>query len=71
VEFERTVGATSGLTSGVPAADEPGGLERGATVGRFVLLGTLGAGGMGVVYAAHDPELDRKVALKLLLRRTR
>jgi len=41
-------------------------LARGASIGRYVVLGLVGRGGMGEVYAAYDPELDRKVAVKLL-----
>src|SRR5579863_5802328 len=41
-------------------------LGRGAIIGRYVVLGLVGRGGMGEVYAAYDPELDRKVAVKLL-----
>jgi len=44
-------------------ADAP---RRGDPIGHFTIVGRLGAGGMGIVYAAYDVELNRKVAIKLL-----
>jgi tetratricopeptide (TPR) repeat protein len=35
-------------------------------IGRYTVLRTVGKGGMGVVYEAYDPELDRRVAIKLV-----
>ncbi|WP_428263499.1 protein kinase domain-containing protein [Haliangium sp.] len=42
------------------------GYQRGATIGRYIVLDQLGAGTMGAVYSAYDPELDRRIAVKLL-----
>ena len=47
----------------------PEDLAQGAKLGRFVIGERLGAGAMGVVYAAYDPQLERKIAIKVLRRR--
>jgi YD repeat-containing protein len=39
--------------------------QAGQRVGRFVILRTLGSGSFGTVYKAHDPALDRVVAVKV------
>jgi serine/threonine protein kinase/tetratricopeptide (TPR) repeat protein len=68
---DPTSGETLAATPSVTGPREPDAdLERGTHVGRYVVLSKIGAGGMGIVFAAHDPDLDRKIALKLLKSRS-
>jgi len=68
----RIEGDTRGSGVGSASMDSESGafgeapLERGAPLGRYLVLQQVGQGGMGVVYSAYDPELNRKVAVKLL-----
>ncbi|HEY8378895.1 MAG TPA: tetratricopeptide repeat protein [Nannocystis sp.] len=67
MEFENTqLAPTTRVGASEPGVDGTGQWSRGSAVGRYVLLDRIGAGGMGTVYAAYDPDLDRKVALKLV-----
>ena len=49
-----------------PDAYNPPVIGPGSRVGRYEVIGQLGAGGMGEVYRARDAELDREVAIKII-----
>jgi serine/threonine protein kinase len=57
---------TTPLSGGVVNSTVSAPLPRGTRINRYVLGDVLGAGGMGVVYRAFDPDTKRDVALKLV-----
>ncbi len=63
----RARGTEATLTDYPSGRTDPGlTLAKGSMLDRFLVLDSIGSGGMGVVVSAFDPHLDRKVAIKLL-----
>lgn len=61
-EFLADLARASGSSAPRPSSILP----PGTRVGRYVLGPRIGAGGMGLVYAADDPELGRRIAIKVV-----
>ena len=58
--------AVAPLLTGDEVGPQPPALTKGQQLGSYIILNSLGAGGMGEVYLATDSRLDRTVALKVL-----
>lgn len=62
-----SAGGFNETVSSVPRIRASGAeLQPGQSLGRYRLIERLGAGAMGVVWAAKDPNLDRRVAIKVV-----
>ncbi len=56
----------TGTAFTLPTTSDDEILAPGTSLGRYVVLSKVGAGGMGVVYSAFDPELERQIAVKVI-----
>ncbi len=68
---EPTLGARTTAHRGTPDSrddfdDDRSTLDALQCIGRYLIRSRIGAGGMGTVLAGYDPELDRRVAIKLV-----
>jgi hypothetical protein len=64
-DLEATLAGTDAHERSHPIHDAKA-WEPGDRIGRYIVLDKLGAGAMGIVVAAYDPALDRRVAIKLI-----
>ena len=65
-ETRPITGSPSQPTTDLRNASTDLALRRGAQVSRYLIIDPIGSGGMGEVFSAYDPQLDRRIALKLV-----
>ncbi len=65
-DLKHEIAAAGAAEAGAHGADDPMLRTGDLFAGRFEIRRTVGAGGMGIVYAAHDRELGEEVAIKVL-----
>lgn len=67
VELSRPKGVSTAMSLSGPFGSAVWEPSAPIQVDRFVVTERIGRGGMGVVYSAHDPRLDRPIAIKFVL----